>query len=527
MNKFTTSVLCLLFSTLACAQGSGTFVKTYLPDTGSSYFSTLLPLPDGGFLMAGTCSDSVAGFSDALVVRTDASGETIWSTRYGKQGFNEEILSAQLHPDGGFVLCGFLERIVGPFQNLRSDMLLVRMDDNGEILWTKSVGDDDDDERADAIKVNSDGYFLMGRTFSNPAGYMAPCVFRLDNSGNYISHNLVEDQDDDDYLLSWASTNDGGFIACGSTRSYGVGNGHIYLIRYTADGDVVWTKTHSTPGLKSLAASILPAGPGAFLIAGYGEIETAPLVRSFDFMAMKISENGDSLWTRCYGNGDEERANSIAPTADGGFVLAGTSNSNSLGGSDAFLIRINANGDTLWTRRYGTSGNDGANAISVVQDGSIVWAGKWSENAAVLTKCSSEGISCFSQNAAVAISPTQFVFEDFNNPVLQLENPHARFDTLNLAGAIDFEELCPVSITEYAVESSEPLVFPNPARNEFQIRSSEPIKFLSMTDAAGRTLFFSKESATAISISENTPGVYFVKIQTSKGTYTRKLIIQN
>ena len=208
-------------------------------------------------------------------------------------------------------------------------------------------------------------------------------------------------------------------------------------------------------------------------------------------------------------------------------MLAGFTNSNSLGGSDAFLIRINANGDTLWTRRYGTNGNDVVNAVTVLPDGSIVWAGKWSESAAVLTKCSSDGISCFSQNASVGISPTQFVFEDFNNLVLQLENPHARFDTLNLAGAIDFEELCPVSITEYTGESSEPFVFPNPARNEFQIRSSAPITYISMSDLAGRIHFYSKEAVTAIRISENTPGVYFVKIQTSKGIHIQKLVIQN
>lgn len=146
------------------AQSPGVFLKNYTPSSGSSIFNTLLPLEDGGFLLAGSCPDSL-GFTDALIVRTDASGNAIWSKKYGKKGFSEEIREARKHPNGGFALTGFLERRVGQFQNIMEDMLLIRLGSNGEMLWTKSVGDDDDDEQANALKVDASGYFLWEEHF--------------------------------------------------------------------------------------------------------------------------------------------------------------------------------------------------------------------------------------------------------------------------------------------------------------------------------------------------------------------------
>lgn len=524
MKNSKLSFFLLLISSAIFAQSSGPFVKKFQPVSGSSIFHTLLPLTDGGFLLAGSCPDS-AGTADALVIRTDASGDAVWTRKYGKSGFNEEILAAKAHPDGGYALSGYLERRVGPFQNQREDMLLIRLDANGEIQWTKSVGDDDDDERAFALKVDAGGYFLIGKTMSDSAAYMAPCVFRLDASGNYISHNLVEDQDDDDYLLSWAPTSDGGFIGSGSTRSYGVGNGHIYLIRYNAQGDVLWTKTHASPGNKSLAASIIPAGPGAFLIAGYAQIANGQPGGSYEFMAMKINEDGDSIWSRCYGTSGEERATSISPTSDGGFVLAGISKDNS-GFGDVMLVRINANGDTLWTRRHGSAGDDAANAITVLQDGSVVWAGQWNGNSAVLTKCNADGTGCFASNSSAGIFATGFQREIFNNPVLHLVNPHSRNDTLNPAGSAGLENLCVNSASEMLRKAEAPNVYPNPSGKYFHIQSEETIRTVQLTDPAGKIRYFSEDSRKEYILSEDLPGIYFLSIRTASGTFVKKLMIQ-
>ena len=524
MKKNNLSILLFSICYALFAQGSGPFVKNFQQASGSSKFNALLPLTDGGFLLAGTCPDS-AGTTDALILRTDASGNSIWSKKYGKKGFNEEILAAKVHPSSGFALSGFLERRVGPNQNIREDMLLLLLDANGEIQLAKSIGDDNDDERASALKVDAGGFFLIGKTMSDSAAYMAPCVFRLDGSGNYISHNLVEDQDDDDYLLSWAPTSDGGFIGCGSTRSYGVGNGHIYLIRYNAQGDVLWTKTHAAPGKKSLAASIIPVSQGAFMIAGYAEVSNGQPGSSFDLLAMKINEDGDSIWSRCYGNAGEERATSISATSDGGFVLAGFAKDNG-GSSDVMLVRINANGDTLWTRKHGSSGNDAANAVSVLQDGSIVWAGQWDNNGAVLYKCNADGTGCFSTNASAGIFTTGFQREIFNNPVLHLVNPHSRNDTLDLAGTAGFENLCINSVGELVQPAEELLVYPNPATNQFHIKSREIIQSVQLTDPAGKTCLFFRGSCNAFLLTENNPGIFFLKINTASGAHVKKIMIQ-
>ena len=85
--------------------------------------------------------------------------------------------------------------------------------------------------------------------------------------------------------------------------------------------------------------------------------------------------NPDTLWTRTYGGSGDEWAYSVQQTADGGYIVAGYTYSFGAGGGDFYLVKTNSQGDTLWTRTYGGSDDDGAYSVQQTADGGYIVAG--------------------------------------------------------------------------------------------------------------------------------------------------------
>ena len=84
---------------------------------------------------------------------------------------------------------------------------------------------------------------------------------------------------------------------------------------------------------------------------------------------------GDTLWTRIYGGDERDYGSSIQQTTDGGYIIVGRTVSFSAGGFDVWLLKTDANGDTLWTHAYGWSGQDGGNSVQQTTDGGYIITG--------------------------------------------------------------------------------------------------------------------------------------------------------
>jgi hypothetical protein len=190
-------------------------------------------------------------------------------------------------------------------------------------------------------------------------------------------------------------------------------------------------------------------------------------------------------------------------------------------------VRINGDGDTLWTRRHATVGKDIAKAVTVLTDGSIVWAGQWNSASAAMGKCTPTGTGCFSQNSSAGIFSTRFQKEIFNIPVLHLVNPHSRPDTLNQAGSIAFNSLCVNSIADQESHQLIPEVFPVPAKSgHFTVQSAYPIEFIRLYNLQGISYTYPVNGLSTFQISESKPGFYFLQIFTTNGTFSRALIVE-
>jgi uncharacterized delta-60 repeat protein len=167
-------------------------------------------------------------------------------------------------------------------------------------------------------------------------------------------------------------TPDGNFIVAGYTSSFGNVNGDAYFLKIKPNGDTLWTKTYGVTNING-ASAITPTPDGNFIAAGY----TYSLGNgSGDAYLLKIKPDGDTLWTKTYGGTELDAADAITPTSDGNFIVTGETKSFGTGvDNDVYLLKIKPDGDTIWTKTYGGTNDDWANAITPTPDGNFIVAG--------------------------------------------------------------------------------------------------------------------------------------------------------
>ena len=177
----------------------------------------------------------------------------------------------------------------------------------------------------------------------------------------------------DDEAWSVQQTEDGGYILAGQTWSYGAGGCDVWLIKTDPNGSELWNKTFggSSP---DYAYSIDQTEDGGYILAGYTESFGAG---GFDVWLIKTDTNGYELWNKTFGGGtSNEMARAVQQTTDGGYILAGYKGSNGLESLDVWLIKTDTNGYELWNKTIGGSDKDYATSAQQTTDGGYILAGK-------------------------------------------------------------------------------------------------------------------------------------------------------
>ncbi len=151
---------------------------------------------------------------------------------------------------------------------------------------------------------------------------------------------------DTNYRCSVQQTNDGGYIIAGSTTSFGAGNNDIYLIKTNVYGDTLWTKTYGGIG-NDFGSFVQQTLDGGFIVCGR---TTSFGAGGYDVYLIKINSNGNLLWSKTYGGLGDDFGNCVRQTLDGGYIVVGTTLSFGTGG--IYLIKIDSLGDSLWTKTF-------------------------------------------------------------------------------------------------------------------------------------------------------------------------------
>ena len=276
-----------------------------------------------------------------------------WNREYG--GDDHDLFRAvEQTPDGGFIAAGYTRS----FGAGNYDFYVAKTNGAGDTLWTKTYGGTNIDEAYALDQTSDGGYVFAGRTKSFGAGNYDFYVVKTNSTGNVTwTHTYGGNQQEDGYAIR--QTSDGGYIIAGGTMSYSIGSTDLWLVKTNSTGGVVWTYTYGG-SLQDMAYAVEQTADGGYIIAGY---ISSIASTNHDVYLLKTNSVGTPLWNRTFGGTGNDEVLSMQITSDGGFVLAGFTSSFGVGGEDCYMIRTDSNGDSLWTRTYGNTSDDRAYSV--------------------------------------------------------------------------------------------------------------------------------------------------------------------
>ncbi len=318
---------------------------------------------DSGYIIAGNTTSFGAGTTDVYLIKTNAQGDTLWTKTYGEI-WGDEGRSVKQTSDGGYIISGVTFGAGG------YDAYLIKANAQGDTLWSRTYGGEGYDWGHSVQQTSDSGYIIAGYTNSFGAGYDDVYLIKTNAQGDTLWTRTYGGAGYD-WGHSVQQTSDSGYIIAGSTTSFGAGGDDVYLIKTNASGDTLWTRTYGGSNYDD-GYSVQQTSDGGYIIAGGTDSSGVGL---YDVYLIKTNPSGDTLWTRAYGGADVDIGYSVQQTSDSGYIIAGNTTSFGAGYDDVYLIKTDASGDTLWTRTYGGVDVDKGYSVQQTSDSGYTIAG--------------------------------------------------------------------------------------------------------------------------------------------------------
>lgn len=310
-----------------------TLWTTYYTGFGDAVGYGVRETPDGGYVTAGFTSSALADDQNVYLVKLNSLGGIVWEKMYGYGGRDEASDVRVLKGDSGFVVVGFATT-PSPF---RSDVYLLRTDSSGDTLFTGRYNYTVND-RGMSICETTDGYVIAGHT-QTAVDYnllLLKTTSHLDtvwsktygDSGDEVAHSIK------------LTPSDFGFIVGGQTDSYGAGGVDGWVLKTNLNGDTLWTRTVGD-SLYNRFFAVDTTYDGGYVFAGqYGNVP----FEDRKFYAARLALDGAVEWVETYGlPQDECVCLDMVHTHDGGMVMGGYVKWTDSGYRNAFVIRLGDN----------------------------------------------------------------------------------------------------------------------------------------------------------------------------------------
>ena len=340
-------------------------------DDFGRYGQSVQQTRDGGYIIIGSIRSYTPGMGSkyhyAILIKTDTNGNEQWNRTFEDIGL-KNAYSVQQTSDGGYILTS----AVDSYRTWRreTDPVLVKTDSNGIIEWHKTMGARGNDYVMSVRQTHDGGYILAGK-------YSA-WLIKTDENGSEQWNETFAVPKPYNACSVW-QTSDGGYILTSVTDLYGTGSTDAWVIKTDVNGKQEWNRTFGSDFFNTVYY-IEQTHDGGYLLAGSkGSSETG-----YCACLVKTDANGSEQWNRTIGPGLIARISSICQSMDGGYVLAGkidTAKNPEFKGQilydddDAWLFKTDANGNMEWSKTFGGLKNDEAGFVEQTSDGGYIIAG--------------------------------------------------------------------------------------------------------------------------------------------------------
>jgi hypothetical protein len=313
---------------------------------GDDTASTILQTSDRGFIIAGnTKSFYEANIRDIWVIKFSENGEIQWQKAYGTKAKDKVWTSRSIvqTDDGGYIISGFTI-VYGEY-----DALLFKLNDDGSLDWSKTYSEDSIDTQTgySILKTNEGDFIFVGEnsTYSILLGDSDFWVVKIDSNGEIIWQKVFRGSSLTDIPYSIIQLKDNNFIVSGSSQDGGSQDLDLWTIKFDNTGNIIWQKVfrgNQNNDFYDEATYLLATPDGGFLISGYTNSFSTV---TGDIWVIKSDTNGSIEWQKIYISPDKEWIWSVDQNFDGGYIIAGNTNSFGAGNFDLWLLRTNKIGD--------------------------------------------------------------------------------------------------------------------------------------------------------------------------------------
>ncbi|MCQ2252454.1 MAG: hypothetical protein MJZ61_03275 [Bacteroidales bacterium] len=355
------SAFVLGLSSTVSAQYTVEWAQTYGGD-GWDEANTCLETRDGDYVLGGFAKLQQ---HNLWVVKVHSDGRARWGKTFTEY-FTSACNSMVQDKDSNLVLTGYAIRK----RDFQSNLLIMKIDTLGNVLWHKTYGGEGDEEGTQVIATSDGGYAVAGFSSSNPDASPNWYILKVDHDGNMLWEQQFGSSNEDK-AMSISQCYDGGLVVTGYIGSENDGQKVMSIVKLDKDGHDEWTQYYDLNNW-SCGTAIVATRDSLIMAAGYTR---AFSITDYDVFLLKCQMNGDTIWTRTYGNENWEEATALIETYDNAFVISGFNMSNVRDHSSFLMLKYDAKGNLMWERSFKRKSQDYAKFLVETRDNGLLLAG--------------------------------------------------------------------------------------------------------------------------------------------------------
>jgi len=462
--------------------GQVVFEKTYGTIDNDGGYSIHI-CSDNSYVITGYTSNFYTGYNDIYVVKIDELGDTIWTKAIGEADIDERGYSITQDNNNSYIIAGqtIIDNSYVP--------VLSKFNENGQLLWFKDYQNYILNGFASKIITSHDFNYVFGGIENNSKSQNDELL----NAKGYL---IKTDQEG---AVLWKQyygggakqasnqieTSDFGFALCGTYKLDGY-HQKTFVVKADEDGGLDWDNSFGEDDYAEYANDIKQTSDGGYIICGSKYLGNIILYGKI--YITKINNIGVEEWSRTYDFGEEKdtRGVGIEVASDGGYFICGDKRDYPGANKNILLIRTNEIGDTIWTRQFGGVYDDQVSEMHITNDGGLIMCG----------------------------STRSFGLGGLDIYVIKTNQDGLITNTNN----IDY----PLSRIK---------IYPNPSRNIFTIKTEKEIVSFKIFNMQGDLMKqnddgLKNESGLQIDLSSFAPGVYYGVFEINNTFQTRKMIKQ-
>jgi hypothetical protein len=363
-------------------------------------------MADGDFLLTGESASSLSG--DKTDNPLDNLSPNTWLVKMNRDGTYDWVKTVLCHgtdeynrcfsnPDGSIIVGSkhYNAIILNACSKNRYVYKITKLAPDLTTEWVKMVHSDSTDTFRDIIPLANGNILVAGYSIGNTAfdktensrGYYDLWLVWLDSNGNIIRDKTIggnaldwvykgcihELQDGSLFILAQSESD-----ISGEKSENSRGNRDYWLLKLDAGGNLLWDKTYGGNQIEQ-SSTIIPTADGNYFLLGVSKSDisgnkTAPNKGNYDYWLIKIDSNGNILWDKTYGGAGNDYGSHMIRIADGNYIISGFSDQGlsgdrsegSWGSMDYWLVKIDADGNIIWDKTFGSAGYDRAEEIDTI-----------------------------------------------------------------------------------------------------------------------------------------------------------------